>query len=91
LVRGAAILTRILRRLRITRPAVMAVPNVVRRTVQVLKNQAAAGKPVTRRTAARAAAVQVRRVIGNPTACAAAISQNIRANKALGRYRAIAG
>jgi hypothetical protein len=91
LVRGAAILTRILRRRRITRPAVRAVPTVVRRTVQVLKNQVAAGKPITRRTAARAAAIQVRRVIGNPTACAAAISQNIRANKALKRYRPIAG
>jgi hypothetical protein len=91
LVRGVAILTRVLRRRRITRPAVRAVPTVVRRTVQVLKNQAAAGKPVTRRTAARAAAIQVRRVIGNPTACAAAISQNIRANKALNRYPAIDG
>jgi hypothetical protein len=91
LVRGVAILTRVLRRRRITRPAVRAVPTVIRRTVQVLKNQAAAGKPITRRTAARAAAIQVRRVIGNPNACAAAISQNIRANKALRRYRSIAG
>jgi hypothetical protein len=91
LVRGTAILTRVLRRRRATRPAVRAVPTVVRRTVEVLKNQAAAGKPVTRRTAARAAAIQVRRVIGNPTACAAAISQNIRANNALKRYPTIDG
>jgi hypothetical protein len=83
LVRGVAILTRILRRRRITRPAVRAVPTVVRRTVQSLKSQAAAGRPITRRGAARTAAVQVRRVIGNPSACAAAISQNLRANRAL--------
>jgi hypothetical protein len=91
LVRGVAILTRVLRRRRITRPAVRAVPTVVRRTVQVLRNQAANGRPITRATAARAAATQVRRVIGNPTACAAAISQNIRANRALRRSRPIAG
>lgn len=91
LVRGVAILTRILRRRRITRPAVRAVPTVVRRTVQVLQNQAASGRPITRATAARAAATQVRRVIGNPTACAAAISQNIRATRALRKSRPIAG
>jgi hypothetical protein len=83
LVRGVAILTRILRRRRITRPAVRAIPTVVRRTVQSLTSQAAAGRPITRRGAARTAAVQVRRVIGNPSACAAAISQNLRANRAL--------
>lgn len=82
LVRGAAILTRILRRRRITRPAVRAVPTIVRRTVSTLKRQAAAGRPVTRRTAARAAATQVRTVLGNPAVCAAAIAHNLRANRA---------
>ena len=48
LVRGAAVLTRILRRRRATRPAVRAVPTIMRRTVVALKRQAAAGKPVTR-------------------------------------------
>jgi hypothetical protein len=91
LVRGVAILTRILRRRRITRPAVRAVPTIVRRTVQSLKRQAVAGRPITRRSAARTAAVQVRRVIGNPSACAAAISQNLRANRALRTRRPIAG
>jgi hypothetical protein len=78
LVRGAAVLTRVLRRRRATRPAVRAVPTIIRRTVATLKKQAAAGKPVTRRAAARAAATEVRRVLGNPTACAAAIRQNVR-------------
>jgi hypothetical protein len=85
LVRGVAILTRILRRRRITRPAVRAVPTIVRRTVQTLKRQAAAGQPITRRAAARAAAIQVRRVLANPRACAAAIQQNVRAARALRR------
>src|SRR5262245_43820312 len=78
LVRGAAVLTRILRRRRITRPAVRAVPTIMRRTVATLKRQAAAGQPITRRAAGRAAAVQVRRVLGSPSACAAAIRQNVR-------------
>jgi hypothetical protein len=79
LVRGAAVLTRILRRRRATRPAVRAVPTIMRRTVMNLKRQAAAGKPVTRRAAGRAAATEVRRVLGSPSACAAAIRQNVRA------------
>ncbi|MGZ4828861.1 MAG: hypothetical protein ACXV78_04395, partial [Candidatus Angelobacter sp.] len=87
LVRGSAILTRILRRRRITRPAVRAVPTIIRRTVKTLKRQAAAGKPITRRTAGRAAATQVRRVLGNPTVCAAAISRNMKANRILRRTR----
>jgi hypothetical protein len=87
LVRGVAILTRILRRRRSTRPAVRAVPTIVRRTVQTLRQQAASGVPVTRRSAGRAAATQVRRVLGNPTVCAAAIAQNVRASRAVMRPR----
>ena len=81
LVRGAAVLTRILRRRRITRPAVRAVPTIMRRTVATLKRQAAAGQPITRRAAGRAAATQVRRVLGSPAACAAAIQQNVRVSR----------
>jgi len=93
LVRGVAILTRLLRRRRVTRPAVRAVPTIVRRTVQTLRSQAAAGRPITRGMAARAATIQVRRVLGNPTACAAAITQNLRANRTLQRssMRPVAG
>jgi hypothetical protein len=81
LVRGAAVLTRILRRRRVTRPVVRAVPTIMRRTVSTLKRQAAAGRPITRRAAARAATVEVRRVLGSPSACAAAIRQNVRASR----------
>jgi len=68
LTRGTAILTRILRRRRSTRVGVRAVPTIMRRTVKSLKRQAAKGLPITRQRAARTAAKQVRRVLGNPKA-----------------------
>ena len=73
LVRGTAILTRILRKRRITRPAVRAVPTIVRRTIKDLKKQAARGVPINRKTAAKAAAKQVKKVLSSPKACSAAI------------------
>ena len=95
LVCGAAVLTRILRRRRITRPAVRAVPTIMRRTVRSLKRQAAAGRPINRRTAARTAARQVRRVLGSPRAMGAAVSRNLRAGRPLKRartrYRSVRG
>ena len=94
LVRGAAVLTRLLRRRRATRPAVRAVPTIMRRTVVALKRQAAAGRPVTSRAAGRAAAVEVRRVLSSPAACAAAIRQNVRSarqSRVNGRSRANGG
>lgn len=87
LVSGAAVLTRILRRRRITRPAVRAVPTIMRRTVKSLKRRAAAGRPITRRVAARTAAHQVRRVLGSPRAVGAAVARNVRAGRAMRRRR----
>lgn len=83
--RGAAILTRILRRRAITRPAVRTVPTIVRRTTQVLARRAQAGQPVTRRTAGRVMAAQTRRVLGSPRTCAHAMRQNVRATAAVSR------
>src|SRR6266511_4904879 len=85
LVRGTAILTRILRRRRITRPAVRAVPTIVRRTATSLARRAAAGQPVTRRAAARTMATQTRRVLSSPRTCAAAIQRNVRAPRTAAR------
>jgi hypothetical protein len=90
LVRGTAILTRILRRQKATRPAVRAVPTIIRRTVKDLKRQATAGKPVTRKAAGRAAASQIRKVLTSPSACAAAIQKNVRASRKL-KARPVAG
>jgi hypothetical protein len=85
LVRGTAILTRILRRRRITRPAIRAVPTIVRRTAQTLQRRARNGQPVTRRAAARAMATQTRRVLASPRTCAHAIQRNVRASRVVGR------
>jgi len=85
LVRGTAILTRILRRRAITRPAVRAVPTIVRRTVHTLARRAQAGRPITRRAAARAMATQTQRVLASPRTCALAIQSNVRATRAVRR------
>jgi hypothetical protein len=95
LIRGAAVLTRILRRRRSTRPAVRAVPTIMRRAVKTLKRQAAAGRPITRRAAARATASEVRRVLCSPRAVRASIARNMRAGRAMRRptrrHRSVAG
>jgi hypothetical protein len=88
LVKGAAVLTRILRRKRATKPLVRAVPTIVRRTVRDLKRKAARGARITRRGVARSAARQVRRVLGSPKASAAALVRNVRVSRAYkGRRR----
>jgi hypothetical protein len=66
---------------------VRAVPSIMRRTVKDLKRQAARGIPITRKRAARAAAKQVRRVLGSPRACAAAITRNVKVSRAYKRPR----
>jgi len=92
LIRGAAILTRILRRRRITRPAVRTVPLIVRQTARALRQRAASGAPVTRRTAGQVMGIVTRRVLSNPRTCALAIGRNVRASMSSrqGR-RAVAG
>jgi hypothetical protein len=87
LVRGTAILTRILRRRRTTRPAVRAVPAIVRGTTRTLAARAAAGQPVTRRTAGRVMAAQTRRVLSSPRICTRAIVRNQRATRVAARTR----
>jgi hypothetical protein len=64
------------------------VPTIARRTAAVLSRRAAAGQPVTRRTAARVMANQTRRVLGNPRTCAAAIQRNVRATRTAQRTAA---
>lgn len=92
LVRGAAILTRILRMRRKTRPFVRVVPTIVRRTVTTLRRGAAAGQPITRKRAGAVMARQTRRVLGSPRYCAAVMQRSVRAASAVGgqRSRAVA-
>jgi hypothetical protein len=83
--RGVAILNRILRRRRITRPVIRVIPTIVKRTAVTLKKRADAGLPVTKKIAARTMAAQTRRVLASPTLCRKAIHRNVRATQAVGR------
>jgi hypothetical protein len=85
LVRGAALLTRILRARPITRPAVRVVPTIVRRTARTLVRAASSGRPVTRRAAGRVMAKQTRRVLTSPRICARAVQRNVRGTRAATR------
>jgi hypothetical protein len=85
MIRGTAILTRVLRRRKSTRPLVRVVPTIVRRSVKDLKRQAARGIPISRKRAAVTTARQVRRVLSSPKACATAITRNVRVSKAYKR------
>jgi hypothetical protein len=76
LVRGTAILTRILRRRRRSRIGVKAVPTIMRGTVKSLKRQARKGLPITKRRVARTTARQINRVLGRRKPCVAAIARN---------------
>jgi hypothetical protein len=87
LLRGTAVLTRILRRHRRTRPLVRAVPSIMRRSVRNLKRRAAAGRPITRRAAARTTAREVRRVLGSPRLVRASLARNRRTSRAVRRLR----
>jgi len=91
LIRGGAVLTRILRRHRATRPAVRAVPTIIRRSIHTLKRRAAAGKPLTRRHAARTTAREVRRVLGSRKLMGTSIARNLRTSRALKRSRGRSG
>ncbi len=81
MVRGTAVLTRVLRSRRATRPAVRVVPTIVRRSAHSLAQRAAAGQPVTKQAAARVMATQTRRVLGSPRTCARAMQTNARASR----------
>jgi hypothetical protein len=81
MVRGTAVLTRILRRHRHTRHAVRTVPTIMRRAVKDLKRQAAKGIPISRRRAARTVAKHVRRVLASPKASTTAIRRNVKVSR----------
>jgi hypothetical protein len=87
MIKGTAILRRVLMRDRRTRIGVRAIPQIMRRTVKDLKRLSAKGVPITRRRAGRVAAKQVRRVLGSPKACAAAITRNVRVTRQYKRPR----
>src|SRR6266542_3786495 len=85
MVRGTAILTGILRRRRITRPAVRAVPSIVRVSTRQLARRAAAGKPITRKAVARVVANNTRKILGSPRLCSMALKRNVKSARAVRR------
>jgi len=86
MVRATAILTRLLRRRRITRPMVRTVPTIVHHTARTLaRQQARTGRPITRRQAARAMSLQTQRVLTSPHVCGGALRRNVRATRRLQR------
>jgi hypothetical protein len=82
--RGIAVLTRVLRRRSDTRAGIRAIPTIVKRSAVTLRKYAASGRPVTRKSAARAMATQTRRVLGTPSVCAKALQRNVRASHSAG-------
>mgnify|MGYP003286616051 CR=1 FL=1 len=85
IVRGTAVLTRLLRRRRSTRSAVRTIPTIVNRTARTLARRASSGQPVTRRAAARVMARQTRNVLARPSSTVNAIQRNARATRAVAR------
>jgi hypothetical protein len=66
LIKGVGRIGRLLRRRRATRPALRALPTIVRRTVGAIARQAARGRNVTPQTAQRILTQQARRVLQSP-------------------------
>ena len=78
LVRGAAVLARILRGQPGAAPAVRLVPGIVGTTGRILANRAAAGAPITRAVAGRIMAAQARRVLSSPRLANMGPQRNVR-------------
>jgi hypothetical protein len=85
LVHGAAVLTRILIRHPVTRPAVRTVPTIVQRTAANLRRRVDAGQPVNRRVAGAVMARQTRQVLGQPQTVARIVSRNVQATRQVAR------
>ena len=86
MVRASAILTRLLRRRRVTSPGVRMLPFIVGQTARQLTAQSArTGRPVTRGQASRVMAANTRRVLSSPRYGTLALQRNVRATRRLQR------
>jgi hypothetical protein len=81
LSRGVSNITRTMFRHPRTRVLVRAVPTIARRTMQSVAKQAAAGRPVTPRTAQRTLAQQAYRLLTNRRQTAQALKRNVAADR----------
>lgn len=84
MVRGAAILTRILRRRRDTRMFVRTLPTIVSSTARTMLGGQQAGRPLSRARTARVMAAQTRRVL-LPANAARTLARNISATRQTAR------
>jgi hypothetical protein len=91
LVHGAAVLTRILIRQRVTRPAIRTVPTIVQSTAATLRRRIDAGQPVNRRVAGAVMAQQTRRVLTQPQTTARIVARNVQATRRVARPAATTG
>ena len=91
LVHGAGVLTRILRRQPVTRPAVRTVPAIVQSTAATLRRRIDAGQPANPRVAGSVMAQQTRRVLGRPQTTARIVARNVQATRRIARPVAAAG
>lgn len=73
IIKGGATLAKILRKSPRTRPAVPAVTVVARRTGKSLAKQAAQGKKITPKVAAKTMARETKKVLNSPMTCAKAM------------------
>ncbi|NJK39860.1 MAG: hypothetical protein HC835_11595 [Oscillatoriales cyanobacterium RM2_1_1] len=78
IMKGSRVLTKTLRSNPKTRVLVPMVPTIVARTSKQLAKQAAAGKPVNRKTTAKVMAQETKKALSKPMTCAKTI---MRANK----------
>ncbi|MGO9558309.1 MAG: hypothetical protein ACLPQS_09700 [Acidimicrobiales bacterium] len=85
IIRGAAVLTRVLYGRRGTRQGVRLVPSVVQRTTTGLSRRARRGRPISRRAAATHMATATRRVIGSPRRATRGLQRNVVGSRAARR------
>lgn len=91
MIRAVAVLERLLRRRATTRPAIRAIPTIVSRSATVLSKRAKAGRPVTRKSAARVMARQTKKVLSSPRLMKKALARNVKATRAARRSSSLSG
>lgn len=85
MIRAVALLQKMLRRRKGTRPAIRAIPTIIKRSATAMSNRVKSGRPLTRKAAGRTMARQTRKVLSSPRLMHKAITRNVKATRAVGR------
>lgn len=85
LVHGAAALSQVIRKQPQIRPVLRAMPEVARLTHRELSRRILSGRPVNRKTAARAFYQQAQQMLTDPQLCGNTLYRNIRAQRDFAR------